>query len=362
MRRYYRRRRSRLDKTSAIIISLPFICCFGFVVIQEIFSLLTDNISLILFSVIVAAVVYIGYATYKYIDKKCENFIFEHSIAIKKLLEINSHYHFEEVPNLDMQSSYDNEHFYIDISPLDYLIYRLVDEKKDALHAIDTAASNEKVFADYLKAIGEIQEFDKYDTEILPFFEKIRKEKEKKLFGGAKLKPITDLKIKVAINLTNINGVNKDRKYAYFNANEIKQVIERISRKSGTFFMDDEVWQSICRVERGKVTNKIRFAVYNRDGNRCRRCGSTYDLEVDHIYPISKGGKSNFGNLQTLCHACNTLKSNKVEYGTINSNARREGYENICASCGAPLVLRHGKRGEFYGCSNYPKCRYTKSK
>ena len=37
----------------------------------------------------------------------------------------------------------------------------------------------------------------------------------------------------------------------------------------------------------------------------------------------------------------------------------------ICPKCGAALVLRTAKRGanagkEFYGCSNYPKCRYTK--
>lgn len=29
-----------------------------------------------------------------------------------------------------------------------------------------------------------------------------------------------------------------------------------------------------------------------------------------------------------------------------------------CPKCGAPLVLRKGKYGEFVGCSNYPKCNY----
>ena len=32
---------------------------------------------------------------------------------------------------------------------------------------------------------------------------------------------------------------------------------------------------------------------------------------------------------------------------------------NICPRCGGTLVLRKGKYGTFYGCSNYPKCRYT---
>jgi hypothetical protein len=31
----------------------------------------------------------------------------------------------------------------------------------------------------------------------------------------------------------------------------------------------------------------------------------------------------------------------------------------ICPRCGGRLVLRHGRYGPFYGCSNYPSCRFT---
>ena len=31
----------------------------------------------------------------------------------------------------------------------------------------------------------------------------------------------------------------------------------------------------------------------------------------------------------------------------------------ICPKCGGSLVLRNGRYGNFYGCSNYPKCKYT---
>ena len=33
---------------------------------------------------------------------------------------------------------------------------------------------------------------------------------------------------------------------------------------------------------------------------------------------------------------------------------------NICPRCGSPLVLRHGKYGNFMGCSRYPQCRFIK--
>lgn len=35
--------------------------------------------------------------------------------------------------------------------------------------------------------------------------------------------------------------------------------------------------------------------------------------------------------------------------------------QNRCPRCGASLVMRKGKYGEFYGCSNYPRCNYRKN-
>lgn len=31
----------------------------------------------------------------------------------------------------------------------------------------------------------------------------------------------------------------------------------------------------------------------------------------------------------------------------------------ICPKCGIPLIIRSGRRGKFYGCSNYPRCHET---
>ncbi|MDR0778247.1 MAG: topoisomerase DNA-binding C4 zinc finger domain-containing protein [Methanomassiliicoccaceae archaeon] len=33
----------------------------------------------------------------------------------------------------------------------------------------------------------------------------------------------------------------------------------------------------------------------------------------------------------------------------------------MCPRCGKMLVLRNGKNGQFYGCSGYPNCRFTKN-
>lgn len=40
---------------------------------------------------------------------------------------------------------------------------------------------------------------------------------------------------------------------------------------------------------------------------------------------------------------------------------RKDIDNNICPRCGNKLVLLNGKYGEFYGCSDYPQCKFKKS-
>ena len=44
----------------------------------------------------------------------------------------------------------------------------------------------------------------------------------------------------------------------------------------------------------------------------CQRCSATEDLQFDHIWPDSLGGKGTFNNLQLLCEPCNNFKSNNL--------------------------------------------------
>lgn len=38
----------------------------------------------------------------------------------------------------------------------------------------------------------------------------------------------------------------------------------------------------------------------------------------------------------------------------------REPAAEVCPRCGGELVMRNGRYGPFYGCGNYPRCRYTR--
>lgn len=68
-------------------------------------------------------------------------------------------------------------------------------------------------------------------------------------------------------------------------------------------------------VEHAKVTRAMRYDVLRRDDFHCVRCGRGREdgvkLHVDHIVPVSRGGKSVMSNLQTLCEDCNCGKGNR---------------------------------------------------
>lgn len=75
---------------------------------------------------------------------------------------------------------------------------------------------------------------------------------------------------------------------------------------------------AFAKEQRTMMTKKLREAIKSRDDFTCCNCGnSTHKepnllLEIDHIIPVSKGGRTEETNLQTLCWKCNRTKSNKI--------------------------------------------------
>lgn len=43
-------------------------------------------------------------------------------------------------------------------------------------------------------------------------------------------------------------------------------------------------------------------------------------------------------------------------------NQRRKESDSVCPRCGGKLLLKKGRYGKFYGCSNFPRCRYSKKR
>ena len=313
---------------------------------------------LILLIIVVCVLIYL--LINSQINKKYEEFVHEHSLAIKNVKEINKKYDFKKIPSFELENHYDNKIFYDSVSPRDYLTYQLVYIRKEVIVAIRDTAENRRSFSLYQQEVKNECKLRNYDTTELLKNEKKLEAIEKRIFKSLLKGSTIDFDITVRIVHTNINGAVRTSKEDLFYEDEILEIIEKLSHKNGDYYLDDDIWQSICMVERGKVSNRMRFKIYERDGYRCRKCGRrTDDLEIDHIFPISKGGKSNYDNLQTLCHRCNSLKSNVIERGAVNPRTKHKGNEVLCPNCEIALVKRSGKYGDFYGCPNYPNCKYT---
>lgn len=54
-----------------------------------------------------------------------------------------------------------------------------------------------------------------------------------------------------------------------------------------------------------KSRAELKRQVWRRDKGRCRKCQSTYALQIEHIKPIGAGGEWTLDNLCLLCRSCN---------------------------------------------------------
>lgn len=68
--------------------------------------------------------------------------------------------------------------------------------------------------------------------------------------------------------------------------------------------------------QRKLATRELREKIMKRDNYTCQLCGKympdEVGLQVDHITPIAKGGKTVASNLRVLCSKCNGSKSDKM--------------------------------------------------
>lgn len=67
--------------------------------------------------------------------------------------------------------------------------------------------------------------------------------------------------------------------------------------------------------QRSLMTPELRREISRRDNYTCQICGKYMPdgvgLQIDHIVPIAKGGKTVPSNLQVLCSRCNGAKGSK---------------------------------------------------
>lgn len=125
-----------------------------------------------------------------------------------------------------------------------------------------------------------------------------------------------------------------------------------IDGKEKPYSVDDYPYYSDCLISFNNYWYSrpayVR-ATFIRDNFTCQQCGyhkmlegrpwlpDMSNLECDHIIPLAKGGKTEMGNLQTLCKKCNRAKGAKVS-GEVEEKLPRvipSRDNSRCPQCGA---------------------------
>ena len=136
---------------------------------------------------------------------------------------------------------------------------------------------------------------------------------EQKLFTKRTLSaPVCVAQVRCTVRYTSPKGQNAYSRGHEWNFEQLRSGLTEMkqiqkAQSTATFLRQQE---------RNRMSDSLRYQVLKRDGSRCTKCGATpqthgVTLHVDHIVPVSKGGKTELDNLQTLCAPCNLGKSNR---------------------------------------------------
>jgi 5-methylcytosine-specific restriction endonuclease McrA len=65
-------------------------------------------------------------------------------------------------------------------------------------------------------------------------------------------------------------------------------------------------------VEAGTVTEADWLSLLNRHGYCCAYCGGAGPLSVEHVVPITRGGRHSLGNILPVCRSCNSSQGGRL--------------------------------------------------
>jgi len=76
--------------------------------------------------------------------------------------------------------------------------------------------------------------------------------------------------------------------------------------------LHEQLHRRRVRLQKGSI-----FAISKKDlkklySSNCVNCGTHENISLDHIIPISRGGRHSVGNLQAMCRSCNSSKRDKL--------------------------------------------------
>ena len=133
--------------------------------------------------------------------------------------------------------------------------------------------------------------------------------------------------------------------------NPIKQNTTHIYRLAEYLNEKNIFHNIICFLNQADLTNITIANVFTVNNIKFIKSTQTdINLSVERMESI-------YTKLLNLKH--NNQTGRKQHIKNIHK-MQRDVKKGICPRCGSELVVRKGKNGQFYGCSSYPDCKFTK--
>lgn len=165
------------------------------------------------------------------------------------------------------------------------------------------------------------------------------------------------------------------RKYKEYTADYERRVREqKAAEENKATQKAEEKTEAESRAAKGIAVKKIEATIdldqeeifYDSFGTRWVRCEYCGKVATDTEFSIYGG--THHMNLGT-CRECAEKPEKTIlpKYRPLKEEKREEvktleDASAICPMCGGELVERNGRYGPFLGCSNYPKCKFTRNK
>lgn len=259
--------------------------------------------------ILIIAITAISFTIYL-IYNKSKKFVLGKSIAIKQIDLLSKKYYFHPINASHIyRKSQNSLAAFRRINYENELFNYVRSNQMFFLEQIRKAKENEKNYKQYCSEFNYIQA-----TQKTSWNSNLKMYIENSIIAKIKLSPVCTINITIENVYISPKGRNR-----YFDSSTFYQaeIINTFSK-----IKDQQTFEAKKHEERSKMSDSLRYDILKRDGFRCTICGATAQegakLHVDHIIPVSKGGKTIKSNLRTLCSSCNLGKSDKYDPHGIN--------------------------------------------
>ena len=277
---------------------------------------MTHDVKLIMLFLLVAIVALCALFVYV-LKKEHQKLVERTSTKYAKLKELNRTFQFAPLEkekylynDCSSKGQFDRQRGY------DFLVAMAKESSHWIEDLIFYARKNQILYEEYNRQLAQIKPTSKKrikSTKTLMSVKTYRKI-EGEIYWEEIQHPVLTPTVIVVTSYTSAKGRNTYRKEARFEISDLKNVL-KAAEKQNDYAQSREYQRSL-------MTSSLRYSVLRRDQFRCQICGASaadgVKLEVDHIMPISKGGKTEMNNLRTLCERCNRGKRDRYDPSGAN--------------------------------------------